>query len=76
MKNLNNEVTLIIIPPIFNLLIFLLYGNVFIKLQGFTAASESECDNGLKPVYWTDDSNDDGVAIRRGSVECGQFLTT
>lgn len=45
------------------------------KMQGFTAASESGCVDGLKPVYWTDDSDDDGVSIRSGTVECGQFLT-
>ncbi|GAA4885110.1 hypothetical protein GCM10023235_77650 [Kitasatospora terrestris] len=29
-----------------------------------------ECVAGSKPVYWADDANDGGHAIRRGTVSC------
>lgn len=42
--------------------------------EGFTTTPESACVDGLKPVYWTDDTNDGNVAIRSGTVDCGNFL--
>lgn len=42
--------------------------------EGFAVASESTCVAGLKPVYWVDDSMDDGFDIRGGTVKCGDFL--
>lgn len=36
--------------------------------------SEQSCMNGVKPIYWTDDGNTDGISIRSGTVQCGNFL--
>jgi hypothetical protein len=30
----------------------------------------AECVNELKPVFWTDDHNDDGHALRTGTLNC------
>ncbi|MFF9428320.1 lamin tail domain-containing protein [Streptomyces sp. NPDC014746] len=38
--------------------------------EGFTLAAADECSGGTKPVYWADDSNTGGHAIRRGTVTC------
>ncbi|MET9296816.1 lamin tail domain-containing protein [Streptomyces sp. NPDC003077] len=38
--------------------------------EGFTLAGADECVAGSKPVYWADDSNNGGHALRRGSVTC------
>ncbi|MEU8618534.1 lamin tail domain-containing protein [Streptomyces sp. NPDC048623] len=38
--------------------------------EGFALASADECVGGSKPVYWADDSNTGGHAIRRGTVTC------
>ncbi|WP_411123034.1 lamin tail domain-containing protein [Streptomyces sp. x-19] len=38
--------------------------------EGFSVAGADACVNGTKPVYWADDSNDDGHALRRGTVTC------
>ncbi|MFE2237209.1 lamin tail domain-containing protein [Streptomyces sp. NPDC059442] len=38
--------------------------------EGFTLAGAGECVGGTKPVYWSDDSNTSGHALRRGSVTC------
>ena len=38
--------------------------------EGFAIAPQSECVAGHKPVYWSDDSNDDGHALRAGTVDC------
>ncbi|PPK68842.1 lamin tail domain-containing protein [Actinokineospora auranticolor] len=38
--------------------------------EGFTLAGAGECASGSKPVYWADDSNDSGHALRRGTVNC------
>jgi hypothetical protein len=42
--------------------------------EGFAVSSESACVGGLKPVYWVDDSMDNGFDIRGGTVKCGDFL--
>ena len=34
--------------------------------EGFAIAPQAECVNGLKPVFWTDDSNTGGHALRTG----------
>lgn len=36
--------------------------------EGF--ALTAQCVNGSKPVYWADDDNDDGHALRAGTVTC------
>ncbi|MFD5729976.1 lamin tail domain-containing protein [Streptomyces sp. NPDC058368] len=38
--------------------------------EGFALAGADECVSGSKPVYWSDDANDGGHALRRGSVSC------
>lgn len=39
--------------------------------EGITFAPESACDQGRKAFYWSDDSNTDGHALRRGDIPCG-----
>ncbi|MFE6774983.1 lamin tail domain-containing protein [Streptomyces sp. NPDC057702] len=43
------------------------YNNEGFSLAG---AGAGECVAGRKPVYWSDDANDDGHALRRGTVTC------
>ncbi|MEU8777290.1 lamin tail domain-containing protein [Streptomyces sp. NPDC048606] len=38
--------------------------------EGFSLAGSDECVAGSKPVYWSDDSNDGGHALRRGTITC------
>jgi hypothetical protein len=38
--------------------------------EGFSVAGADECVTGAKPVYWADDANDAGHAIRKGSITC------
>ncbi|MER7958054.1 lamin tail domain-containing protein [Streptomyces sp. NPDC096030] len=38
--------------------------------EGFALAGADECVGGAKPVYWADDGNTGGHAIRRGTVDC------
>ncbi|MFH9424198.1 lamin tail domain-containing protein [Streptomyces sp. NPDC017529] len=38
--------------------------------EGFTLAGADECVAGSKPVYWSDDGNDDGHALRKGTITC------
>ncbi|WP_460072586.1 lamin tail domain-containing protein [Streptomyces sp. YKOK-I1] len=38
--------------------------------EGFTPAGADECVAGTKPVYWSDDTNDGGHALRKGTVTC------
>ncbi|MFE0702043.1 lamin tail domain-containing protein [Streptomyces sp. NPDC058872] len=38
--------------------------------EGFALAAAEECTGGTKPVYWADDGNTGGHAIRRGTVDC------
>ncbi|WP_426368529.1 lamin tail domain-containing protein [Streptomyces sp. E-08] len=38
--------------------------------EGFALAAADECAGGTKPVYWADDSNTSGHAIRKGTVTC------
>ena len=38
--------------------------------EGFAMASEAECVNGLKPAFWSDDTEDGGHALRQGTVNC------
>ncbi|MEU8004893.1 lamin tail domain-containing protein [Catellatospora sp. NPDC049111] len=38
--------------------------------EGFAIAPQSACVAGRKPVYWSDDSNDAGHALRGGTLPC------
>ncbi|WP_030396311.1 lamin tail domain-containing protein [Kitasatospora purpeofusca] len=38
--------------------------------EGFAIAGGAECVGGSKPVYWSDDSNTGGHALRRGTITC------
>ncbi|MEU2881263.1 hypothetical protein, partial [Streptomyces sp. NPDC007070] len=38
--------------------------------EGFALAGADECVAGVKPVYWADDANDGGHALRKGTVIC------
>jgi hypothetical protein len=38
--------------------------------EGFAIAPQAECVNGLKPTFYSDDSNDDQHALRTGSINC------
>ncbi|WP_371781752.1 lamin tail domain-containing protein [Streptosporangium subroseum] len=38
--------------------------------EGFAIAPQSECVDGHKPVFWSDDSNDEGHALRSGTLNC------
>jgi hypothetical protein len=38
--------------------------------EGFAPAGADECVGGTKPVNWADDDNDDGHAIRSGTITC------
>jgi len=41
-----------------------------INNEGFSVAGADECVGGSKPVYWADDSNTGGHAIRKGAITC------
>ena len=38
--------------------------------EGFTITPDSECSGGSKPVFWADDGNTGGHALRAGTVPC------
>ncbi|CAN5267602.1 hypothetical protein BH09ACT12_BH09ACT12_19790 [soil metagenome] len=38
--------------------------------EGFTTTPQTECVDGLKPVFWADDSSTAGHALRSGTVNC------
>jgi hypothetical protein len=42
--------------------------------EGFTVTPESTCVAGFKNVFYSDDDNDAGHALRRDSIPCGMFL--
>jgi hypothetical protein len=43
------------------------------NFEGIAIAPESECVQGKKSFFWSDDSNAGGHAIYRGSIPCGQL---
>jgi hypothetical protein len=43
--------------------------------EGFTIAPQAECANGLKPVFYSDDDNSGGHALRAGTVNCTSGTT-
>ena len=38
--------------------------------EGFTITPDSECVGGSKPVFWADDGNTGGHALRAGTIPC------
>jgi Lamin Tail Domain/RTX calcium-binding nonapeptide repeat (4 copies) len=38
--------------------------------EGFAIAPQAECVDGHKPVFWSDDDDDDGHALRSGTLDC------
>ena len=42
--------------------------------EGFAITPQAECVNGKKPVFWADDTEDGGHAIRRGMLTCTPFF--
>lgn len=38
--------------------------------EGFAISGASQCVSGAKPVYWADDSDDSGHALRKGTITC------
>lgn len=41
--------------------------------EGFAVTPQSECVNGRKPVFWSDDAETGGHSIRRASIACTPF---
>jgi hypothetical protein len=41
-----------------------------INNEGFALAPQELCVDGVKPVFWSDDTNDDGHALRAGTIDC------
>ncbi len=39
--------------------------------EGIALSPESECNNGLKAFFWTDDADASGQSLRQGSIRCG-----
>ena len=48
-------------------------GMANINNEGFVIAPAALCVGGNKPVFWSDDSNTDGHAIRSGTLTCSAF---
>ncbi|MEP6619723.1 MAG: lamin tail domain-containing protein [bacterium] len=44
-----------------------------INNEGFAFAPQSKCVAGLKPAFWSDDSETGGHAIRKASIPCVKF---
>ncbi|MCU1479553.1 MAG: hypothetical protein JWQ19_339 [Subtercola sp.] len=38
--------------------------------EGFVTAPQALCVNGVKPVIWADDDQDDGYSLRAGTIDC------
>ncbi|MCU1475808.1 MAG: hypothetical protein JWQ64_501 [Subtercola sp.] len=38
--------------------------------EGFVTAPQALCVNGVKPVIWADDGDDDGFSLREGTINC------
>ncbi|WP_211368003.1 lamin tail domain-containing protein [Microbacterium rhizomatis] len=38
--------------------------------EGFTTAPQALCVDGTKPVFWADDNNLNGIALREGTIDC------
>jgi hypothetical protein len=44
--------------------------------EGFTIAPATYCADGFKPVFWADDSDDQGHSIRSSTVPCTAIAAT
>lgn len=44
--------------------------------EGFAITPRSACVDGLKPVFWADDANTDGHALRSGTLRCTPLDTS
>lgn len=44
-----------------------------INNEGFAIAPAAQCIAGFKPVFWSDDNDTDGHAIRSGTIACTTF---
>lgn len=44
--------------------------------EGFTVAPQARCSNGSRPVFWANDANNEGHAIRQGTLPCLTPTTT
>lgn len=42
--------------------------------EGFAITPGSECVSGFRPVFWADDTEDNGHAIRSGSLSCSPIV--
>lgn len=42
--------------------------------EGIAVTPDDLCVDGYKPVYWSDDDNDNSHAIREDNVPCGNYL--
>jgi len=38
--------------------------------EGFAIGPQRDCAQNAKPVYWADDSETDGHALRQGFIPC------
>jgi len=47
-----------------------------INNEGFAFAPGAECVAGRKPVFWADDSETGGHAIRAASIPCGAISSS
>lgn len=45
-------------------------GQANLNNEGFAITPQSECVGGRKPVFWSDDANTDGHALRAGTLSC------
>jgi hypothetical protein len=43
--------------------------------EGFTITPLSQCVSNLRPVFWADDTEDNGHSIRQGTLPCSQVVT-
>ncbi|UFS58406.1 lamin tail domain-containing protein [Subtercola endophyticus] len=44
--------------------------------EGFVTAPQALCVNGVKPVIWADDDQDDGYSLREGTIDCVVAVVT
>jgi len=39
--------------------------------EGIAVAPQSECQDGVKSFFWTDDADQDGFSLRTDKIPCG-----
>jgi hypothetical protein len=42
--------------------------------EGIAIGPQSECVNGFKPFFWSDDNDKDGFSLRKDSIPCSSLL--